>query len=508
MALDVGKAGLTLGVIGAGPMGRGITQIAVAAGIRTILVDSVEATTEDARKFITGMINRAAEKGAMTAEAAKQSIALLQPARETAALKDADVIVEAIVENMEIKKKLFQELESLVSETCIIATNTSSLSVTALAAACKKPERVAGFHFFNPVPLMKVVEVIAGVRTEAWVADALAALAKRCGHTPVQAVDSPGFLVNHAGRAFSTEGVRIVSEGVTDCAGVDRIMTDAAGFRLGPFQLFDLTGLDVSHTVMESVYHQFYEEPRFRPNPLTRRRVDAGLFGRKNGRGFYAYPDGKMEMPAEPKAPAARPQKVWVSQAEQESHDALVALLHQMEVPVASDHLPPRDALLIVTPFGMDATTSALEGGLDPTRTVAVDTLTDLAKRRTLMTTPATDPAFRDAAHGLLASDGVPVTVIADSAGFVAQRVLAHIVNVGCDIAQQKIAAPQDIDRAVTLGLGYPKGPLSMGDAYGPKTILKILNHMVSFYGDARYRPSPWLKRRAALGLSLLETGN
>jgi 3-hydroxybutyryl-CoA dehydrogenase len=259
---------------------------------------------------------------------------------------------------------------------------------------------------------------------------------------------------------------------------------------------------------MESIYQQYYDEPRFRPVPLTRRRVDAGLFGRKNGRGFYAYPEGKMEMPAEPKLPAARPGKVWVSSADPEAQETLLGLLHKLGATIAQDRLPPQDALILVTPFGSDATTAAVTGGFDPLRTVAVDCLTDLAKRRTIMTTPATDPAFRDAAHGLLGSDGVPVTVIADSAGFVAQRILAAIVNVGCDIAQQKIARPKDIDRAVTLGLGYPKGPLAFGDHYGTKRILQILEHMQSFYGDPRYRPSPWLKRRAALGLSLLTEGN
>ena len=504
MTLDVTRPDLALGVIGAGPMGRGIAQIAVAAGIRTILVDAVPATTDDARKFVAGMIARAAEKGAMTAEAATRSIALLETAGDVTALGGCQVVIEAIVENLDVKKKVFQEIEAVVGPDCIIATNTSSLSVTAVAAACKNPGRVAGFHFFNPVPLMKVVEVIAGVRTESWVTGALSRLAERCGHTPVQAQDSPGFLVNHAGRAFSTEGLRIIGEGICDTAAVDRIMTEAAGFRLGPFQLFDLTGLDVSHAVMESIYRQFYDEPRVRPSAITKGRVDAGLFGRKNGRGFYAYPDGKMAMPAEPSIPAARPAKVWVSPAEPDGHKALTARLSAMQAPLASGKTPPVDALILVTPMGGDATGAAIDQGLDPARTVAVDTLTDLGKRRTLMTTPATDPAFRDAAHGLLGSDGVPVTVIRDSAGFVAQRIIAAIVNVGCDIAQQRIASPKDIDRAVTLGLGYPKGPLGFGDAYGPARILAILNNMQAFYGDPRYRPSPWLKRRAGLGLSLL----
>ena len=508
MTLDVTKQDLAVGIIGAGPMGRGIAQICVTAGIRTILFDTVEAATDDAVKFVTNMLNRAAEKGTITADAAKASIALLEPANALSVFKDCSVVIEAIVENLDVKKTVFKDIEALVGADTIIATNTSSLSVTAVAAACDKPERVAGFHFFNPVPLMKVVEVIAGVRTDEWVLDGLSALAERCGHTPVRAIDSPGFLVNHAGRAFSTEGLRIIGEGICGTAEVDRVMTEAAGFRLGPFQLFDLTGLDVSHTVMESVYRQFYDEPRVRPSPLTKNRVDAGLFGRKSERGFYAYPDGKIAMPPEAPAPGARPAAVWVSPAEPHGHAALTAILAAMKAPLSGAKAPPADALILVTPLGTDATTAAVDGNYDAVRTVAVDCLTDLTKRRTLMTTPATSAAMRDAAHGLLASDGVPVTLIRDSAGFIAQRILAQIVNVGADIAQQRIATPEDIDQAVTLGLGYPKGPLALGDALGPQTVMTILNNLQATYGDPRYRPSPWLRRRAALGLSLLATDN
>jgi 3-hydroxybutyryl-CoA dehydrogenase len=504
MTLDVTKRDLAVGIVGAGPMGRGIAQICITAGIRTILFDSAASAIDDAVKFVTNMLNRAAEKGTMSAGSAKASIALLQPANALTALKDCAVVIEAIVENLDIKKTVFKDIEAMVGAETIIATNTSSLSVTAVAAACDKPERVAGFHFFNPVPLMKVVEVIAGVRTDEWVLDGLAALAERCGHTPVRAIDSPGFLVNHAGRAFSTEGLRIIGEGICGTAEIDRVMTEAADFRLGPFQLFDLTGLDVSHAVMDSVYRQFYNEPRFRPSPLTKKRVDAGLFGRKSGRGFYAYRDGRISMPPEAPVPDARPVAVWVSPAEPHGHAALTARLRAMKAPVSRAKAPPTDALILVTPLGGDATTAAVDGDFDATRTVAVDCLTDLSKRRTLMTTPATTATMLDAAHGLLASDGVPVTLIRDSAGFIAQRMLAQIVNVGSDIAQQRIATPEDIDRAVTLGLGYPKGPLALGDTLGPQTVLTILNNLQTTYGDPRYRPSPWLRRRAALGLSLL----
>jgi 3-hydroxybutyryl-CoA dehydrogenase len=200
--------------------------------------------------------------------------------------------------------------------------------------------------------------------------------------------------------------------------------------------------------------------------------------------------------------PDAAVPKIWV--ARRGLHDQLTATLAKLGGHADHGDKPGPESLCLVAPLGLDATSAALAEGIDPTRTVAVDCLFGLAKRRTMMTTPATAPAMRDAAHALLARDGVPVSVIRDSAGFVAQRVVAHIVNIGCDIAQQRICSPQDLDLAVTLGLGYPKGPLAWGDAIGPGRVLEILDRLQSFYGDPRYRPSPWLKRRALLGLSLL----
>jgi 3-hydroxybutyryl-CoA dehydrogenase len=353
---------------------------------------------------------------------------------------------------------------------------------------------------------MKVVEVVDGLLTAPPAGEFLSALAARFGHRPVRAKDTPGFIVNHAGRAYGTEALRIVGEGIAEFHDVDRILRDCAGFRMGPFELLDLTGLDVSHPVMESIYRQYYEEPRYRPSPIAAQRVSAGLFGRKSGRGFYRYADGKQEEISEPPAPAARPASVWVSRAGLGSN--LIELLRKLGAHIDRGVRPAAQSLCLVAPLGDDATATAIEEELDPARTLAVDCLLSLEKRRTLMTTPVTTPEMCAAAHGLLSSDGVPVTVIGDSPGFVAQRVLAQIVNIAGDIAQQRIASPEDIDAAVTLGLGYPHGPLAWGDAVGARRILAILEALHAFYGDPRYRASPWLKRRARLGVSLLTPEN
>lgn len=295
MAFDAKRPGLTLGIVGTGVMGRGIAQVAAEGGMTVLLADARLEAVAEAQRFCREMIARKAEKGQIPEAQAQDASARIHttasgPDAGYSAFSDCDIVIEAAAENMAVKHAILEGLEAAVRDDCIVATNTSSLSVTGFAAKARLPGRVAGFHFFNPVPLMRLVEVVGGALTEAWVLDALDAIGRRMGRDPVRTTDTPGFLVNHAGRAFGTEALRIVSEGICGFADVDRVMTDAAGFRLGPFELLDLTGLDVSHPVMESIYHQYYEEPRYRPVYITAQRYAAGLFGRKTSRGFYDYP--------------------------------------------------------------------------------------------------------------------------------------------------------------------------------------------------------------------------
>ena len=496
----------TLGIVGTGAMGRGIAQIAAQAGLRVRLFDTNAAAIDAARSYLQDTFAKLTAKGKMTAEQASAATANVFAAATLEDLADCDVVVEAIVEKLEVKRELFVKLEAILRTDAILASNTSSLSITAIATACQHPERVAGYHFFNPVPLMKVVEVIDGLRTAPAVGDALMELSRRLGHTPVRCKDMPGFIVNHAGRGMNIEGLKTAGEGVASFADIDAIMREQAGFRMGPFELMDLTGLDVSHPVMESIYRQFFDEPRYRPSAITAVRYAGGVLGRKTGEGFYAYPDGQKAVAPEAPVPTDKPASVWISRAHERGHAAVARLLAQLGVTPEAGNTPSDNALIVVTPYGEDATTCAVEQGLDATRVIAIDTLFpfETAKRRVLMTTPATRADMRAAAHALFAADGVPVTVIRDSAGFVAQRIVSIIVSIAADIAQQRIATPGDIDRAVTLGLGYPKGPLSLGDALGADAILQTLRTLQRVTGDMRYRPSPWLARRAALGLSLL----
>jgi 3-hydroxybutyryl-CoA dehydrogenase len=493
------------GIVGTGAMGRGIAQMAAQAGSQVRLFDVQPGAALAARDALHATWQTLVNKNKMAAEQMQACVDRLKLADTLGDLASCDLVVEAIVERLDVKQRLFAELEGIVGPEAVLATNTSSLSVTAIAAPLKRPAQLAGFHFFNPVPLMRVVEVIAGLKTSAGVCEKLTAFTRQFGHTPVTALDTPGFIVNHAGRGYGTEALRVVGERAADFATIDRILKDQMGFRLGPFELMDLTALDVSHPVMESIYHQYFEEPRYRPSVITAQRLAGGVVGKKVGEGFYAYDQGVAQVPAEPAVPVvAGMPPVWVSPKAARRAE-LYQLLKDLGAQIETAAAPSSAALILVAPLGLDVTTLAAVERLDATRTVGIDMMLEDAsvKRRVLATNPATRPDMAQAAHALFARDGKAVSVIRDSGGFVTQRVVATIVNIAADMCQQGICSPADLDVAVTLGLGYPMGPLAMGDRIGPTNMLEILFNLQTVYGDPRYRPSPWLRRRGALGLSL-----
>ncbi|MGK0298618.1 MAG: 3-hydroxybutyryl-CoA dehydrogenase [Gammaproteobacteria bacterium] len=497
---------LTIGIIGAGIMGRGIAQIAALSGINVILYDIEQSACDDAINFIYKMLDRAVEKGKLEINNADVSKQNLSNTIEIKDLKNCDVIVEAIIENLDIKQSLFKDLECIVSPNCILTTNTSSLSVTSIASVCDYPDRVAGLHFFNPVPLMKLVEVIKGVRTADAVINALYSLVVRFGHSPVKVTDSPGFLVNHCGRGLITEGLRLLFENVTDPQTVDAVMRDCAGFRMGPFELMDLTGLDVTYPATEQIYLQYFNEARLKPTPLQKQRYTAGLYGRKTGEGFYRYKNNEKILTKESEIkPETSNSQFWLtSNCDHALRKKVIHLFVSAGCRLDESDKPESASIAVVIPLGIDVSTVALQEGLDPVRTIGIDSLFNFDKRIVLMTNPATSVDVINDATSMLSVTDKSISVIRDSAGFIAQRIIATIINISCDIAQQGIARPEDIDKSAKLGLGYPEGPLESGDRIGSDKILTILDNMQECYGDMRYRPSPWLRRRTQLGLSLL----
>ena len=501
MSLHIEK----IAVIGVGTMGAGIAQIAIQSGHEVWLYDAKAGAAQEAQQKLSQTLKQLADKGKFSHAKAEQDLARLHIANALSDLSDCDLVVEAIIENLEIKQDLMLQLEQVLKADAVIASNTSSLSITAIAAKCQQPERVAGYHFFNPVPLMKVVEVIQGFYTRDDIVQALVQLSEKMGHRPVVAKDTPGFIINHAGRAFGTEAYAILSEQVAEFYEIDRIYRDGIGFKMGPFELGDLTGMDVSHPVSESIYQQYYHEPRYRPNINTRQRYIAKQLGRKTGQGFYDYRSGQKQGDVAPVFVSRLNDypSVWLGADFAQDAEELKRYLNAQQIRLDTQAQPQANSLVLLACYGEDATTAAQRYGVNPEQVVCIDLLYGLDKHRTLMPSLVTAPHLLHAAHSIFNLDGQSLTVIEESLGFVAQRVMAMIVNLGCDIAQQKIATVDDINAAVRLGLGYPYGPIEWGDVLGGEKILTILERISQISHDPRYRPSPWLRRRVQLGLKL-----
>lgn len=490
----------TLGVVGAGAMGRGIAQVGATGGMTVLMFDAAPGAAAKAREAVLAQLDQMASKGRIepaAAEAAKQRLTVID---DMQAFASADLVVEAIVENLGIKQEVFRKLESIVRPDCLLASNTSSLRIASIASACQHRDRIAGLHFFNPVPLMKLVEVIRAPGSSDATIAALVDAGERMGRVPVVVQDSPGFLVNLGGRAYTQEALRIVSEGVATPAQVDAVMRDNWGFKMGPFELMDLTGIDVNFPVSQIIHEGYFYDRRLATAPLHQLLKESGQLGRKTKQGFFAYDEAGKQAAESPDAVASAEPIGRVALAEDD--EALAELLRSFGFEVSG--FDDGDSPILCALLGEDCSGYAARRGFDHRRLFALDIAGKLDKRLTLMRAPG---ARRDLLEGLVAkfhAAGRAVTAIHDSPGFIGQRIAAMVANLGCEMAQIRVASPADIDKAMTMGLNYPFGPLALADAMGLETVHTILTQLQAITGDDRYRPSLWLRRRALLGLSAL----
>ncbi|MGQ0569812.1 MAG: 3-hydroxyacyl-CoA dehydrogenase [Armatimonadota bacterium] len=530
-----------IGVVGSGTMGGGIAEVAAVAGYHVQVQDvSGEILDRNRRRLEQNLQHRVA-RGRLDAAAADAALARMTWTDALDDLTGAGVVIEAAPEDLSLKRELFRRLDEVCETASILASNTSSLSISAMGAVTRRPDRVIGMHFFNPVPLMALVEVIRGARTSEATVDAAVALARALGKTPVNVMEAPGFLVNRVARPFTGEALRVLAERVADAPMIDRIMREAGGFKMGPFELLDLIGLDVNLAVSAAIYDAFFHDPRYQPHPLQQRMVDAGLLGQKSGRGFYDYAPGAAgpRSAQEPGTAQEKDRRVTTVGVVGENRVAvdLVSTLRgaglqthtegpndgrwQVEVAIhasvrqgeqqahgvaALEAMLRPDALLVVLTLSMSATEAA-RYCVHPERVVGFATLPPCAGRR-LIEVQAGMKTSREAvgrAIAFLADAGTQAVEVGDGVGGVFPRIQAMLSHEAIVALDAGIASASEIDTAMRLGMNYPQGPIARAESAGLDTLLAIIEGLFAERGDPRYRPAPLLRRLVAAGQHTLE---
>ena len=487
---------LIIGVVGAGTMGSGIAQVAIAAGETVKLFDPVAEASLRGRDMIKKNLNFLVDKKKLTSDESSNIFSRLDIINSLSDLASCDLVIEAIVENESVKKDLFKNLESIVSPEVILATNTSSISITALSNELEYPERLVGMHFFNPAPRMKLIEVVKGLRTSDAHIDYIAKLVKRWGKAPVITKSTPGFIVNRVARPFYGEALRVLMEFGTDHASLDNIIRECGGFPLGPCQLMDLIGLDVNLSVTQSVYEATAFDPRYAPSLLQQELVRAGKLGRKSGEGFYTYPvnDSDLDIINTIKKDELGSYRVrFINNA---SIESLIARLTAAGINLVETARDPNIATLALTD-GRTATQRAYDESIS--NLVLIDLCMNFktTQRIAVSHSDQCDPIAVTQIIDALKSTGCKVTVIQDIAGMIVARTVAMLANEAADLVHQRITTPNEVDMAMTLGTGYPIGPLLWADQIGLKNISEILKHLYEHYGSSRYRTSPLIQRKS-----------
>lgn len=491
-----------IGVIGAGTMGAGIAQVAAKAGHQVLLFDAAEGAAERGRENIAKGLQKLVARGKMSGAEVEALVGRIQTIGSLQEMAPAALVIEAIVERLDVKQSVFGQLEEICADTTVLATNTSSISVTAIGSTLKRPQNLVGMHFFNPAPIMKLVEVISGLDTDPAVAQAIFDLSARWGKKPVHAKSTPGFIVNRVARPFYAEGFRILQEGGADSATIDAIMRETGGFRMGPFELTDLIGHDVNYAVTSSVFAAYYHDQRFLPSLIQLELVNAGHLGRKSGKGFYDYSEGAEPPGPNNAASAARPTTVTI-EGDLGIAEPLAARFAAAGLKVVRTEGEGRisvgDATLVLT-NGQFSTLRATEGG--NRNLIQFDLALDYANCSRMALAPA-DQADENAiqqAVGLFQSAGMTVSLIDDIPGMIVMRTLAMLANEGFDAVNQQVCSEEAVDIAMQGGVNYPKGPIAWARAVGLSSVLNVLRNLGSSYGEDRYRPSPLLLRKVAGG--------
>jgi 3-hydroxybutyryl-CoA dehydrogenase len=464
-----------LGIVGAGTMGAGIAQVACLGGFETLLFDPEPAALEAGAERVRIALAKGVERDLWSRADADAAAARLRGVERLEELAGCELVIEAAPEDLAVKRELFARLAEACGPGAVLATNTSSLSVTAIASGIERPERLCGMHFFNPPARMRLVEIIAGDETAEETLATAAQVAEAMGRQPVRCADAIGFVANRCNRPFALEALRLLGERLADHETIDRIVRLGGGYPMGPFELVDLIGVDVNFEVARSFYEQSFGEPRWRPHPLQARLAAAGRLGRKTGRGFYEYGDGAhrvQDPPPPPRRPEARESSASAGAIEGPGFRAI----------------------------GVEAASlSALAPGEDVVGFVALPELAG-ASLVELTRGPATRDATASVAERHFQALGKHVEWVGDAPGLALGRIVCQLVNEACFAVAEGVATPPDVDTALKLGFNHPRGPFEWARAIGPSRVLATLSALRSELGEERYRPAPLLRLWAAEG--------
>jgi 3-hydroxybutyryl-CoA dehydrogenase len=491
-----------IAVIGAGSMGAGIAQLAAQSGHGVRLHDALAGAAAAALVRIAADLDGAVKRGKLQADKRDAVLARITVAETLESLEGCGLVVEAIIERLDVKQGLFRSLEKVLGAGAVFATNTSSISITAVAQGLQHPQRLIGWHFFNPATRMKLVEIIPGVETDPALVSAMHALSKAWGKTSVDAPNAPGFIVNRVARPYYAEGLRLLAERTAPAPAIDKLMVEAGGFALGPFELMDLIGLDVNLSVTESVFQATANDSRYAPHVIQQELVRSGRFGRKSGRGFYAYDKG-----AEPRAvqtvPAAAACPPLRTPAKPGLLQPLLQRLQAAGVPMSADASLAEETFALVL-GGMTVPVALTDGRTAAERGAANDgaplLLLDLARDYATTTHLGAAANPQGSAHlpvlaAVLASASIALIALEDVAGLALMRSVCCLANEAADVMTWTGTTARDIDTAMVLGTAYPLGPLAWADALGAARVATVLANLQAHYGDARYRRAPALSR-------------
>lgn len=498
-------------------MGAGIAQLAAQAGMNTRLHDPIPAALERGVGYIESGVERMQSRGRITAGQAAEIRAHVVPASDLSELSDCEFVIEAAPERLDIKLDIFRALEEVVGAGCVLATNTSSLSISELAAALSNPGRLVGLHFFNPAPVMKLVEVVAGDASTPEAIATARAVGEAMGKHVIAAADVPGFIVNRCNRPYSLEALRLLQSRVATVEQIDSIMRLAGGFRMGPFELMDLIGLDTNHAVAEQLYRQSFGEPRYQPSPIQARMIASGHLGRKAGSGWYEYGDDAPARRADPEPPepgGGGGQVVRVLGEFAVAADLRARLLGAgfgVEVDPSgsepwltldcapasrADHSGPRAVLVAGTSLHRVDPTAAGFHVLPPLDDVRLVEIT---------ATSRTDPTALERLSALITALGWHPERVRDAPGLVSGRIICQLINEAAFLIQEGNGSPGDVDAGMELGVNHPRGPVSWSEAIGLDHVVAILDGLHDELGEERYRVAPILRAGGAVGAIGLE---